>query len=157
MFIILSAAVAAASTFSAQAQETNKMSMPPNRLLPKSAQLWSQNLGPDVSGVDKTGSTNTPGYTIVVKRNGEVDYDCAHNHARGSEAVEKHEKAPEQAAKLFSDLEKSWPFSAVPVRVMKSASFGTCSYISYKGTQAQIWKRLSTILRSNRSMLTLQN
>jgi hypothetical protein len=134
--IILGAALAAASTYSAQAQETNKMTMPPNRILPKSAQLWTQNLGTDVAVFDKTGSTNSPPYSIVAKRSGEVDYECGEDHVRGLDAVEKHVKAPEKTAKLFSDLEKAWPFTAVPVMVMKSASFGTCSYVSYQGTHS---------------------
>jgi hypothetical protein len=96
--------------------------------------MWSQDLGADVVVYDRTGSTNTPAYCIVAKRNGDVEFNCAENHARSLPPMQKSISSPVMVAKLFADLDKSWPITTAPKMVAKSASFGTRSYISYKGT-----------------------
>jgi len=97
------------------------------KLLPSSIPLWNKNLGPDTVVLDVTRSTNTPAYRIMIKRNGDASYE-------DSGGGEKHAKVPEDlAAKIFKTLEKSWPLPATGEHVMKSASFGCYSYITYDG------------------------
>lgn len=76
----------------------------------------------DAAVILDTGSTNTPGYRIVVQRNGDVEYVI------GGLRNTMHADAG-QTTKLFGALTSGMPLSQlVSARCMKSASFGTAMF-----------------------------
>jgi hypothetical protein len=77
-----------------------------------------------------TGSTNTIGYRIVVDSSGRAEYV----HAGGRSSA----RIPAQiAAKLFADLRAAMPLSSIHVLpCMKSASFGTSTFIWWSGQRS---------------------
>ncbi len=89
--------------------------------------------------IENTGSTNTLGYKITVMltktnylvtslSNGGKDRDVRKG------GVESFFPGAQQ---LFADLEKAMPLNTLPVRHgMRSASFGTQTYITYKGQRS---------------------
>jgi hypothetical protein len=116
--------------------QTRNMTDHPPKLLPSSIPLWNKDLGSDTVVMDVTASTNFPAYRIMIKRNGDASYDSGPDRS-GDGGGEQHAKAPDAlTTKIFQELDKSWPFTANPQHVMKSASFGTYSYISYKGSHS---------------------
>lgn len=88
-----------------------------------------------------SGSTNTPGFKIVVKRNGNAEYTPmprAHPRPESQHAgaPEKRDLASALAHRLFSDLDAARPFSDLPrPRCMKSVSFGTRLTIQFQGDE----------------------
>ena len=77
-----------------------------------------------------SGSTNAPGFRIVVKPSGKAELT--------SRNVTKRSQVPEVLAKRFyADLEALKPLSNIPARhCMKSASFGTTRTIQYGGQES---------------------
>ena len=76
--------------------------------------------------IENTGSTNTNGYRIMVSSTGGASLD---GKARGLPmAVNKQ---------LFHDLAAAMPLTDLPARHgMRSASFGTRTFITYKGQRS---------------------
>jgi hypothetical protein len=77
-----------------------------------------------------TGSTNTIGYRIVISATGAAEYVQGSNRAtaRVPSAV---------AAAFFADLKKGMPLSRLHVApCMKSASFGTSTYLWWRGQRS---------------------
>ncbi len=88
-----------------------------------------------------SGSTNTPGFKLVVQRDGGAGYTAmprAHSQPEGQHAVApmKRKLPPALVQRLFSDLEAARPFSDLPrPRCMKSVSFGTRLTIQFNGDE----------------------
>ncbi len=88
-----------------------------------------------------SGSTNTPGFKIVVQNNGAAEYTPmprAHQQPEGQQVLTpmKRKLPPALAHRLYSDLEAARPFSDLPrPRCMKSVSFGTRLTIQFHGDQ----------------------
>lgn len=87
-----------------------------------------------------TGSTNTTGYTIWVQPSGSVRYAIQRGLGNDFQAM-AHPVAGRipvvQSKKLFHDLIAAGPLSALPARRgMRSVSFGTATYIYYKGDRS---------------------
>lgn len=88
-----------------------------------------------------SGSTNTPGFKIVVQRDGAAEYTAmprAHPQPDGQKNVApmKRQLPPALVHRLFSDLEAARPFSGLPrPRCMKSVSFGTRLSILFHGDE----------------------
>jgi len=88
-----------------------------------------------------SGSTNTPGFKIVVQSEGAAEYTPmprAHSPSEGQHvaAPMKRKLAPALAHRLFSDLEAARPFSELPrPTCMKSVSFGSRLTIQFKGDE----------------------
>jgi hypothetical protein len=77
-----------------------------------------------------TGSTNTIGFRIVVDSSGRAEY--AQGASRSTAHIAKH-----IAAKLFADLRAAMPLSSIHVLpCMKSASFGTSTFIWWRGQRS---------------------
>ncbi len=77
-----------------------------------------------------TGSTNAPGYRIVVQRDGAAEYVKAgvRAKARVSDALVK---------KFFADLDAAMPLSKLRAGAcMKSASFGTSTFVWWRGQRS---------------------
>jgi len=75
--------------------------------------------------IENTGSTNTKGYQITV-------------HSAGASVDGKTVSLPmAMTQQLFHDLAAAMPLSGMPARHgMRSASFGTRTFITYKGQQS---------------------
>ena len=77
-----------------------------------------------------SGSTNSPGFRIVVERPGTADY----TQTRGRASTVKGHIPPELAKRFFTDLEAGKPLADLPHRTcMKSASFGTTLTVEFSG------------------------
>jgi hypothetical protein len=121
-------------------------------------------LGPVV--IINSGSTNTPGFTIVVGFKGDVAITInprGPNQQRAN-ARQKHGQIPPVLAQRFySDLEAARPFSALPRPwCMKSVSFGTRLTISFQGDETPDLKcgddhnaKLSALNRDAKQIITL--
>jgi hypothetical protein len=84
-----------------------------------------------------SGSTNTSGFRIAVKRSGSAEYASI---PRGAGAQDKQPETAgreipnELATNLFADLEAAKPLAALPApHCMKSRSFGTRLTIEFGG------------------------
>lgn len=80
----------------------------------------------DAAVIMNTGSTNTPGYRIVVQRDGAVEFVQGNNRAtaRLKDATVK---------KVFDDLEAAMPLSKLRAGTcMKSASFGSSTFVYWR-------------------------
>ncbi len=96
----------------------------------------------EIAVIENTGSTNTAGYMIYVMSNGIAHVGVlplatpGYSTAIGS--VKRSVPLPQaQSRKLFQDLNVAMPLSSLPVRHgMRSASFGTQTYITYKGQRS---------------------
>ena len=88
--------------------------------------------------IENTGSTNTKGYTIQVYPNGGVEYHMGTNLAPEMPLDPVTEPLPKaQVKKFFADLAAAMPLTSLPVHHgMRSASFGTATYITYKGQKS---------------------
>jgi hypothetical protein len=88
-----------------------------------------------------SGSTNTPGFKIVVPRDGAAEYTAmprAHSQSEGQHVLApmKRKLPPALVHRLFSDLEAARPFSDLPrPTCMKSVSFGTRLTIQFNGDE----------------------
>ena len=85
--------------------------------------------------IENTGSTNTLGYQLQISSDGTVA-KLFKTAIRVTTVIIKP-IAARDAGKLFQDLNTAMPLSALPVRHgMRSASFGTETYITYKGQKS---------------------
>jgi hypothetical protein len=93
------------------------------------------------AAIVNSGSTNTPGFKIVVKRNGNAEYTPVPRvrpqpGIPGAEEPAKRDLPPALTHRLFSDLDAARPFSGLPrPRCMKSVSFGTRLTIQFEGDE----------------------
>ena len=105
------------------------------------AWLWGAPPADSTAAIVNSGSTNTPGFKIVVKRSGNAAYALlprAHPQPQSqpAEAPAKRELPPALAHRLFLDLNSARPFSNLPrPRCMKSVSFGTRLTIQFRGDE----------------------
>ncbi len=87
--------------------------------------------------INNSGSTNTFGYDIGVSSDGSSAYSAgsallSKRHFNSTKAI-----PAAQIKKLFADLNAAMPLTDLPVRHgMRSASFGTQTYITYKGQKS---------------------
>ena len=99
--------------------------------LPTIARPTPKKAAEETAVIENSGSTNTASYQIIVSSRGSASYReiGAESHVRTvAKAV---------TAKLFTDLSAAMPLKALPVRHgMRSASFGTETYITYKGQKS---------------------
>jgi hypothetical protein len=80
------------------------------------------------AGIENTGSTNTMGYAIAISSN----YSARTN---GHPVMSRMPHGI--VDKFFTDLTAAMPLTSLPVRHgMRSASFGTQTYITYKGQKS---------------------
>ncbi len=87
--------------------------------------------------IENTGSTNTQGYAIKISTTGDILYHAG-DDLLGQSFGKFTKPLPKlQTKKLFHDLDAAMPLTALPVRHgMRSASFGTQTYITYKGQRS---------------------
>ncbi len=79
--------------------------------------------------IENTGSTNTLGYSISVTSGGSITVVSTHTLPAPSTFPD--------TKKLFADLKAAMPLTSLPVRHgMRSASFGTQTFITYKGQRS---------------------
>ena len=87
-----------------------------------------------------TGSTNTRGYQLQVASDGGAAFSTGSvNKAAvtGDLVVHYRSGTVRDANKFFQDLNAAMPLTSLPVRHgMRSASFGTQTYITYKGQRS---------------------
>lgn len=78
-----------------------------------------------------TGSTNVPGYRIVIQRSGKAQY--VHNGNRSEGSIPS-----DLAAKFFTNLQAAMPLSKLPTeQCMKSVSFGSSTFLWWRGQRSQ--------------------
>lgn len=93
------------------------------------------------AAIVNSGSTNTPGFKIVVESEGAAEYTPmprAHTQPEGQHvgAPMKRKLPPALVHRFFSDLEAARPFSDLPrPTCMKSVSFGTRLTIQFNGDE----------------------
>ena len=83
--------------------------------------------------IENSGSTNTTGYTLRISPSGEA------GQVIGNDLMEFKPAALPKAEvkKFFADLNAAMPLTSLPVRHgMRSASFGTETFITYKGQKS---------------------
>jgi len=91
----------------------------PHKAKPKAATV-------ETAVIENTGSTNTKGYHITISSTGGATMD---GKALGLPMA--------MNTQLFHDLAAAMPLSSLPARHgMRSASFGTRTFITYKGQQS---------------------
>lgn len=99
--------------------------------LPVLAKTTPKKAADEMAVIENSGSTNTAGYTITVSSRGSASYAEAGSKPR-TQALPK-----EDTARLFKALAAAMPLTALPIRHgMRSASFGTETYITYKGQKS---------------------
>ncbi len=89
--------------------------------------------------IQNTGSTNTFGYEITVTQTGKYYRLVATaDGGKPGEALVGHgNPTAARVQKFFTDLDAGGPLSKLPVRhMMRSASFGTSTFVIYKGQQS---------------------
>jgi len=87
--------------------------------------------------IDNTGSTNTLGYAIHVTSSGVAVYCIGAALSPNTHLNSIKVMPAAQAKKLFDDLDAAMPLTSLPVRHgMRSASFGTQTFITYKGQKS---------------------
>lgn len=83
-----------------------------------------------------SGSTNTAGFEIAVRKSGAAEYT---SHPRRGEApAEIHKTLPQSLAdQLYVDVNAAQPLDSLPARhCVKSVSFGTRTYIDAGGQES---------------------
>lgn len=87
--------------------------------------------------IENTGSTNTTGYQFTVSSDGSTGA-ISEAAATGATVVHYYKTGTvKDATKLFRDLNAAMPLNGLPMRHgMRSASFGTQTYITYKGQKS---------------------
>ena len=89
--------------------------------------------------IENTGSTNTSGYKITLLSTGNTFRIASVSNGGSDHNSEMGNKEPlrGQVRKLFTDLAAAMPLTSMPVRHgMRSASFGTATFIIYKGQRS---------------------
>ncbi len=104
----------------------------PQKTKPKAAPL-------ETAVIENTGSTNTLGYKITVMLTGDLVKGTAVENG-GNEyraEISNNGAFKKQVQQFVIDLNAAMPLSELPVRHgMRSASFGTQTYITYKGQKS---------------------
>ncbi len=103
----------------------------PHKMKPKAAPS-------ETATIENTGSTNTTGYKITVTQTGN-SFHAEAASTGGDHNSEAGNKEPlrSQVRKLFTDLAAAMPLTSLPVRHgMRSVSFGTSTFITYKGQRS---------------------
>ena len=93
----------------------------------------------ETATIENSGSTNTTGYQIIVASNGSASYREAANGASPPEQPKPRVQALSKStiSKLFADLAAAGPLASLPARHgMRSVSFGTETYVTYKGQRS---------------------
>jgi hypothetical protein len=99
---------------------------------------------PDSATIVNSGSTNRPGFRIVVNRSGEAEMTSMPRRF-----IARREKAPQEQAqpiqrvvshalieRFYSHLDGAKPLASLPaVHCMKSASFGSSMTVAFGGEQ----------------------
>ncbi|HUK91169.1 MAG TPA: hypothetical protein VLZ81_12260 [Blastocatellia bacterium] len=88
-----------------------------------------------------SGSTNAPGYQISVDESGHVKYTPGKRRNAVGFQEPEHEIeaviAPEMVKRFFADIDRAGPLSKLPAgHCMKSASFGTVTFVKMGGEQS---------------------
>jgi hypothetical protein len=94
---------------------------------------------PDTAAIVNSGSTNRPGFRIVVDRSGVAEFTVAPRRR----AIQPEETSPEKITiprpltdRLYADLKAASPFASLPAsHCMKSVSFGSALNIELGGEQ----------------------
>ena len=89
--------------------------------------------------IENTGSTNTSGYTIKISTRGKIQYHTGDDSPLGPRVpfVPIRPLPRSQTIKLFQDLSAAMPLTNLPTRHgIRSASFGTRTYVTYKGQKS---------------------
>jgi hypothetical protein len=90
--------------------------------------------------IENTGSTNTKGYQLDVSSDGSAAISTgviSEAAATGQMVVHYKVGTIKDASKFFQDLNTAMPLTGLPVRHgMRSASFGTATFITYKGQRS---------------------
>lgn len=95
---------------------------------------WADQGNDDVI-VDNSGSTNFSGYRMIIKPSGEINVTAHGKISINTVYQDGQYKIPAKTAgKLISDLDAVMPLSGlVRLGCAKSVSFGTSTYVTYKG------------------------
>lgn len=99
----------------------------------------STELSDDTVIIENTGSTNFSGYKMVVAPSGEVTVTSfgrisPMGHQVFTQGLYHLPQA--SARKLLGDLNSALPFSGAPGSCVKSVSFGTATYVIFKGQKS---------------------
>ena len=89
--------------------------------------------------IENTGSTKTSGYKITLLSTGRTFRIVSVSNGSDDHKSETGNKEPlrTQVRKLFTDLAAAMPLTTIPARHgMRSASFGTATFITYKGQRS---------------------
>ncbi len=89
--------------------------------------------------IENTGSTNTVGYKITVSLSpGGYHLDAASSDGQTrNKDTGDHNAMMQRVRTFFADLDAAMPLNTLPVRHgMRSASFGTKTFITYKGQRS---------------------
>jgi hypothetical protein len=94
----------------------------------------------DVAVIVNTGSTNAPGFRIVIERSGNAEFTAGPprpNRSPNEKPKQTQRKLPDALAeRLYSDLDAAKPLSSLPnQRCAKSVSFGTKLTIEIGGQE----------------------
>ncbi|HMD03521.1 MAG TPA: hypothetical protein VKG44_11210 [Candidatus Baltobacteraceae bacterium] len=81
---------------------------------------------PGGAAIENSGSSNAPGYRIVVEPGGRARY--ALGAQSGTKALER-----ETVRGFFADLEALWPFGTPGRPCLRSVSFGSVTTVTYNG------------------------
>ncbi len=109
------------------------LAVPPTIAKPKAAPAQT-------AMIVNSGSTNTTGYQLEVSSDGSGAVgtgDISQAALTGQLVVHFKSGTVKDAGKFFRDLNAAMPLTSLPVRHgMRSASFGTATYVTYKGQQS---------------------
>lgn len=89
--------------------------------------------------IENTGSTNTSGYTITLTSTGTKYHVASVSNSGNDRNTETGNREPlgHQVKQFFADLEAAMPLTGLPAgRGMRSASFGTRTFITYQGQRS---------------------
>lgn len=110
--------------------------------LPASAQIAKKplpNATVQTAVIENSGSTNTFGYKITVtKTKGTYHMSSVSNGGKDSSTDSGMPSGVQPlVSRLFADLNAAMPLTSLPARHgMRSASFGTSTFITYKGQKS---------------------
>ena len=98
-------------------------------------QVSAQELTPDEKVIVKdTGSTNNSGYQIVIEPSGRVKVTVENVRRNSVYADGQYNVSPNLVKQLIVDLNVVMPLTNLNMgNCAKSASFGTSTYVTYKG------------------------
>ena len=89
--------------------------------------------------IENTGSTNTSGYKITVTSTGSKYHVASVSNNGNDHNSETGNKEPlgQQVRQFFADLNAAMPLTSLPAgRGMRSASFGTRTFVTYQGQRS---------------------